>query len=298
MSTTARRTTAIGAVALIATAALAPAATASTGSKQRLHAVGLSDGGTDLVSFRTDRPGHARHLGEVTGLDGDAFLLGIDYRVQNGELYGVGDEGGLYLLDADDATASKVGFLTEAPAGTAFGVDFNPAANALRVVSDTGQNLRQPFPPAGADGAFADGPSAPTVVDGPLTNPAVPPATGTVPATGVTAAGYTNNDLDARTATTLFDLDTALDRVAIQSPANAGTLAPTGGLGVDAVLDAGLDVHSALEGGVTTRNTAFATLGTAEGYRLYAVDLLTGAAADAGAFDEPVTDLAIAPDRG
>ena len=29
--------------------------------------------------------------------------------------------------------------------GENFGVDFNPAANALRIVSDTGQNLRQPF---------------------------------------------------------------------------------------------------------------------------------------------------------
>jgi hypothetical protein len=52
-----------------------------------------------------------------------------------------------------------------------------------------------------------------------------PPATG--PARGVTAA-YTNNDLNADTATTLFDINTTTDQVVIQSPANNGTLAPTG----------------------------------------------------------------------
>jgi uncharacterized protein DUF4394 len=167
--------------------------------------------------------------------------------------------------------------------GTSFGVDFNPAANALRIVSDTGQNLRQPFAV----------PDAPTAVDTALTNPAVAPATGTVPATGVTAAGYTNNDVEAATATTLFDLDTVLDRVAVQSPANAGALAPTGTLPADIGPDAGLDVHSTLAGGRAVDNDAYATVGVGGERRLWAVDLLSGAAVDRGMFPVPVVDLAV-----
>lgn len=124
-------------------------------------------------------------------------------------------------------------------------MDFNPAANALRIVSNTGQNLRQPF-------ATTDGPIAPTVVDGTLNYTAIT-------ATGVSAAAYTNNDLNADTATTLLDLDTTLEQVVLQSPANSGGLAATGKLGVDAGSDAGFDICSTVRKGNTVSNQAFAT---------------------------------------
>jgi hypothetical protein len=41
-----------------------------------------------------------------------------------------------------DATATKVSQLTVPLSGGAFDMDFNPAANRLRVISDSGQNLR------------------------------------------------------------------------------------------------------------------------------------------------------------
>ena len=185
----------------------------------------LVDFSTDDVSLRDKRT--------VSGLEGDARLVGIDYRVQDGKLYGVGDAGGVYTIDEAGA-ATKVKQLTVELDGQNFGVDFNPAANALRIISDTGQNLRQPF---------AD-PAAPTADDKALTNPAAPPATGTVPALGASSAGYTNNDEDNGTGTALFVLDTKADRVSIQSPANAGTFAPMGALGVDADAAAGFDIYS------------------------------------------------------
>lgn len=172
--------------------------------------------------------------------------------------------------------------------GDDFGVDFNPAANALRVISDTGQNLRQPF---------ATMPLVITVEDTDLTNPAVAPATGTVPALGVTAAAYTNNDLEAATATTLFDLDTTLDRVALQSPANAGTLAPTGNLPADIGSDAGFDIYSTLADGVTDGNAAFAAVEVDGERHLWVVDVLTGGATDVGTFGAEVTDLAVTLDQ-
>ena len=62
---------------------------------------------------------------------------------------------------------------------------------------------------------------------------------------GVTGAAYTNNDFEpnpatAKTGTTLFDIDTMLDQVVIQSPPNNGILVATGKLGVDADAAGGL----------------------------------------------------------
>jgi hypothetical protein len=101
-----------------------------------------------LVRFRECRPDNAVDIGAITGLDpGDAAIVAIDFRVQDGLLYGLGDGGGLYTIDPATAAATPVeaAALTEELDGDEFDIDFNPAADALRIVSDTGQNLRQPF---------------------------------------------------------------------------------------------------------------------------------------------------------
>jgi hypothetical protein len=79
----------------------------------------------------------------------------------------------------------------------------------------------------------------------------------------------------------------------VQSPANAGTLAPAGKLPVDAAGDAGFDVHSTLDAGRTVDNDAFAAVAVGGLQRLLAVDLLTGDATDLGQFNAEVTDIAI-----
>ncbi|NGN68475.1 DUF4394 domain-containing protein [Streptomyces sp. A7024] len=255
----------------------------------KLSAVGLTDDGR-LAAFRVGVPEAAKSLGKVSGLKGDQKLIGIDYRVQNNKLYGVGDMGGIYTIATAGAEATKVSQLTVALQGKSFGVDFNPAANRLRVISDTGQNLRHNIDDAA--GAPAAGTTA---TDGNLTNPPVPPAPAQI-ATGVTAAAYTNNDLAATTATTLFDVDTALDQVSVQSPANAGNLAPTGKLGVDTGPAAGFDIYTAKDGD----NTAFATLDVSGKQKLYRVDLLNGQADAVGSFPDRgrIVDLAIALNQG
>lgn len=253
----------------------------------RLNAIGLTEGGR-LVSFRVDRPDRTLPLGKVNGLTGDSSLIGIDYRVQNGKLYGVGDRGGIYTIREIGAKATKVSQLSVALQGAKFGVDFNPAANRLRVISDTGQNLRHNIDdPAGAPAAGT------TATDGTLTNPPVPPATTGTTASGVTGAAYTNNDLNAATATTLFDLDTAQDRVSVQSPANAGNLAPTGQLGVDVPGNSGFDIYSSANTGT---NSAYAVTGS----RAFRVDLLSGRATSTGSFPKgwQVVDLAIPLKQG
>ncbi|MER5968123.1 DUF4394 domain-containing protein, partial [Streptomyces sp. NPDC002057] len=153
---------------------------------------------------------------------------------------------------------------------------------------DTGQNLRHNI----------DDEAAPktTTVDGTLKNPATPPSTETPTAMGVTGAGYTNNDLSTDTATTLFDIDTKADRVSLQSPANAGSLAPTGGLGVKIGPSAGFDVHYNTKAGT---NHGYATLNVDGTAGLYTVNLLTGAVSHKGSFPKAlqVTDLAVTLNR-
>jgi Domain of unknown function (DUF4394) len=212
-------------------------------------------------------------------MDGDTRLVGIDFRVQDRTLYGVGEAGGLYSL-TDGGVATKVGQLSQQLSGEVFGVDFNPAANALRIISDTGQNLRQPF---------ATTPLPDSVADTGLTNPAQAPATGTVPATGVVSAAYTNNDTVDTTATALFVLDAAAGRISLQSPANAGTLAPSGSLGVEADAGWGFDIHTDSDG----VNTGYATLQVGSGYELHSVDLLSGTATRIGTLDDAVSDIAV-----
>jgi hypothetical protein len=88
--------------------------------RRSLQVVGLTTDGR-LVRFDADTPGRTRSIGRVKGLVGDQSLVGIDYRVQDGKLYGVGNAGGIYTISAADATAAKVSQLTVALTGTSFG---------------------------------------------------------------------------------------------------------------------------------------------------------------------------------
>ncbi|MBP5872108.1 DUF4394 domain-containing protein [Streptomyces scabiei] len=258
------------------TASAAPAAVPS------LRAFGISGDGTLMATFTTDRPDVLNWVRAVTGLSGDTALVGIDFRVQNGLLYGVGNKGGIYTIKiptgTQDVVVTKVSQLQYALTGTQFGVDFNPAADRLRVISDNGQNLRHNLN------------DHTTVQDVNLTTPPTEGAT-----KGVTAAAYTNNDLNGATATTLFDINTTSDQVVIQSPANNGTLAPTGSLGLDAQLKAGMDIYSTLSGGRTVDNAAFASLtpSGASNPSLYTVNVFTGEATVVKQFPLNITDLAI-----
>ncbi|MFE6282689.1 DUF4394 domain-containing protein [Streptomyces sp. NPDC057877] len=247
-----------------------------------LRAYGITGDGSLMVTFTTDRPQRLDWVQQIMGLSGDTKLVAVDHRPRNGLLYGLGDKGGIYTIKTppavDNVLITKVSQLQVALYGTTFDMDFNPAADRLRVISDRGQNLRHDV----------DGHT--TATDGALN---LPPAT--TNALGVTAAGYTNNDLVGSTGTTLIDIDTYNDQVVIQSPPNAGNLVATGLLGFDAGLDAGLDIFSTVVGGKTVANDAFATL-TPYGSTLpslYSLNILTGEPTPIGQFPLNVTDLAI-----
>ncbi|MGC5564956.1 DUF4394 domain-containing protein [Streptomyces sp. FR-108] len=258
------------------------ASSAAPDATSSLRAYGIFGTGTTMATFLTDDPTTLNWVKTIKGLVGDTKLIGIDFRVQNGLLYGVGEKGGIYTITfpptTTDVVVTKVSQLTVALYGTVFDIDFNPAADRLRVISNYGQNLRHNL----NDGT--------TATDSALNLPPL-----TTAAQGVTAAGYTNNDKVGSTATTLFDIDTYNDQVVIQSPPNAGSLVPTGLLGFDAGTDAGLDIYSVLSNGRTVSNTAFASLTPygADTPFFYEVNVLTGEPSPIGQFPLNVTDIAI-----
>ena len=132
---------ALAAVALMSV--LATTLAAAGGSKDpSLRVFGLT-ADQRLVKFRSEKPRQLREIGVVSPLQApDTSLVGIDFRVQDGQLYGVGNAGGIYTIDRTTAAATLVSQLTVPLNGAFFGVDFNPAADRLRIISDTGQNLR------------------------------------------------------------------------------------------------------------------------------------------------------------
>ncbi len=250
------------------------------GSRQSssLQVVGLTED-QRLICFNERNPGDARVLGSISGLDAGDTLIGIDFRVQNKKMYGVGRSGAIYTIETARAVATKVSQLTVALQGTSFGVDFNPAADRLRIVSDAGQNLRHNVNAGGM-----------TITDAGLN---YTPGTA---ATGVTGSAYTNNDLDATTATTLYALDTNLDQIAIQSPPNNGSLAATGKLTLNVLDSAGFDIYSKIRNGVTVEVQSLASLKiSATETGLYSISLPTGKATSRGNFASQfkVIDIAI-----
>ncbi|PRY44564.1 DUF4394 domain-containing protein [Umezawaea tangerina] len=268
-------------VVSVAAAVVVGNTASSSAATPSLRAFGISADGTLMATFTTDRPQVFDWFRLITGFVGDTSAIGLDFRVQDGLMYLVGNKGGIYTVKTPpavpDVVVTKVSQLQVPLYGTNFGVDFNPAADRLRVISDNGQNLRHNLN------------DHTTIEDAVLTTPPTQS-----PTKGVTAAAYTNNDLNPDTATTLFDIGTITDQVLIQSPANNGTLAATGSLTVDAGTNAGFDIFSVLTNGKTTSVLGFATLvapnGTAS---LYSVNLLSGDVSAIGQFPLPFTDLAI-----
>lgn len=237
---------------------------------------GLTTTGS-LISFKNSNPGALGATtvrGVISGFTGsDTALVGIDFRVQDQQLYGVGNAGGIYRINKTNGALTPVNTLAVALSGTFFGVDFNPAADRLRIVSDAGQNLRHNI--AGT-----------TLNDGALNYTAS--LTPGVTVAGIAAAAYTNDDLVGTTGTTLFNIDATLDQVTVQVPPNTGVQTPVGQLGVDFTLPVGFDIRTVRSGGVTIGHTAFASTGT----KLYEINLLTGRATLRGDFPMAVADIA------
>ncbi|MGG7551886.1 DUF4394 domain-containing protein [Chryseobacterium arthrosphaerae] len=187
----------------------------------------------------------------VAGLQSGENILGIDFRPVNGQLYALGSSSRIYTINLGTGTATAVG---SAPfstllSGTDFGFDFNPTVDRIRVVSNTGQNLR------------------------------LNPNDGTIAATDITlnpgspiisAAAYTNNFAGAA-STTLFVIDHNTDKLYQQNPPNNGTLVETGPLGINITGANGFDI-----GSMSQKAYLMASVGSST--KIYSINTTTGAA--------------------
>ncbi|MDF2776256.1 MAG: hypothetical protein K0S86_5757 [Geminicoccaceae bacterium] len=237
-----------------------------------------------LIRFSSTDPCVVDGTLQVTGLAPNATLQGIDFRPATGQLYGLGSDSRLYTIELPTGVATAVSTVPFSPAldGEAFGFDFNPTVDRIRVVSNTGQNLRL-NPVTGAIAA----------VDGPLAYVATDANSGTRPR--VVGAAYTNPDNDPATGTLLYDLDVGVGVFATQNPPNDGTLNTVGSVGVRRNDLIGFDIAPSNIGYVALKVTgprqAKRTCGNSD---LYAVNLTTGATTRVGGIGTPTPIRGIA----
>lgn len=215
------------------------------------------------------------------GLATDESIIGIDYRPSKpGVLYALSNKGYLYIFTnpntgtlSTDST-KKIKLIANetdttqpftALDGTRFAMDFDPVAdstspttpptpiNSLRVISNTGQNLR------------VDVDTGKTITDTNLNG---------IPSALVTAAAYSNNFKSTGGTTQLFNLERSTSKLALQASPNDGTLTAVGALGITLGNATGLDIV----GGDNGLALAVANVGEANTSSLYKVNLTTGEA--------------------
>ena len=255
------------------------AAMGPEGAPRKEHVIAATDDNR-LIRFNAGQPGRVLSQAALSGLQPGETLLGIDFRVARGVLYGLGSSGRVYTLDAASGKAAAVG----APAavqfeGSQFGFDFNPTVDRIRVVSDAGQNLRL-HPDTGAlvqaDGRLAYVPNDPNAGR----------------TARIVAAGYTYNKVNEKITTNfaidgahglLVTMGTREGRTPAVSP-NTGQIYTVGALGTGAVERASFDISD-------LDNAAYAALGTG----FYSVSLDTGTATLIGRLPGAVRGIAIEP---
>ncbi|RZK32816.1 MAG: DUF4394 domain-containing protein [Hymenobacter sp.] len=205
-----------------------------------------------LLQFNANNVTAAPTPVAITGLQTGERILSVDYRPATGQLYGLGSTSRLYIINPTTGVARPVGSGPFSPAlnGTSATIDFNPTVDRLRLVSNTGQNLRL-NPETGAV-MTSDG-----TING-------------VTGATISAVAYTNPVAGAST-TVLYDIDPTTDKLYRQDPPNDGTLVAIGDLGVNVTGLAGFDIAA-------TDNNAFAALTVDNQAGLYKIDLGTGRA--------------------
>jgi hypothetical protein len=223
----------------------------------RLNIIGLAistepvgyavDGTNNLLIFNPLAPQPVSKT--MTGLQSGEKILGLDMRPVNGQLYALGSSNRLYTINAASGAAAAVGTtsFTTALNGDSFGFDFNPTVDRIRIVSNTGQNLRA-HPETGAIAAV---------------DAAINPSSALI-----SSAAYTNNFAGA-TTTTLYVLDGPNRKLYTQNPPNNGTLTNPINLPFSFSGANGFDI-----GG--TSGKAYVLFNDEIGVKLYGLNLETG----------------------
>jgi len=250
----------------IAVAGALIASALAANSAQAGWIIGLVDG-TSIVTIDPA----TRKVTATAPIKGLASVVGIDVRPADGMIYAVTADGGIHTVDAKTGQATMKSKLSETLKGTVTVVDFNPAADRLRVITSDGSNLRINVD----DGK--------TTVDGALKFKDGDAQAGKTP--NVIAAAYTNSANPKPSATALYDIDAA-GHLLSQAPPNDGVLNTIGMLGIK--IDGPVAFNIVNKG---EDNAAWLVTGGT----LYSVDLKTGKATSAGKLEGikgKLTDIA------
>ena len=228
----------------------------------------------DTLAWVDTASGTVKGKNFVTGVDGR--LLGIDVRPSDGKLYGLFEDGTVATIDVASGVATRIETLKTVPAaGTHVTVDFNPVADAMRIMASDGTNLRTKI----AGGAVAE--------DKPHAFASDDMHASETPA--IIAGAYTNS-YKGTEKTALYNIDGTIAGLIRQDPPNDGTLKAVGKLGVGLAETVGFDIRSDGNGG----NEAWLM----NGNRLYSVSLESGQATEVGTIEGvsgTVRDIAILP---
>lgn len=239
----------------------------STASAERLKALSSLTFIPVLIEIDSEATEPLVRIQKILGVAEGQTLTALDLRPATGELYAMGIDGNvaqLYVLEDDggptvQATAVGPEFSgLRNPAGTAFGMDFNPTIDRIRLVSTADQNVvfnpNDGLTTIATDLFYADGDANADA------NPAV------------SHIAYDGN-VDGSTATVQRGVDVDLD-VLVTVANNDGILATIGPLGIDVTEVGGFDVSET--------GTAYAALTTDAGQRIYRINLANGTAVDLG----------------
>ena len=239
----------------------------------------------ELLTIKSAQPDKVLVRAAVTGLPAGETLVGMDFRISKGVLYAVSSAGRLYTLELTSGALRPVGTSAGAALqGTAFGVDFNPVADRVRVVSNTGQNLRL-HPDTGALAA---------------TDPVVsyePTDAQANQKPELVGAAYTYNKKDPK-LTTNYAIDRKSGTLVTQGSAegvqpvvspNTGLLRTVGSLGTGPLLDAAFDIADVSDIAFTAVRTA-----SQPSTQLYTVNLITGRATRVGTLADGAAVLGMA----
>jgi hypothetical protein len=255
-------------------------------------AFGLTDAASpSLFSFDTANPAGAVTVGPVTGLTTGHTIRGIDFRPNGGALYGIstdatGANAQVYTINTATAVASPagVGFVLQDNTSTRVSLDFNPAADRLRIVTgDTGAPLGNNFRWNPVTNTFVQ-------ADTPLVYAPGQPFTGTP---HVAAIAY-NNNFNGTATTTLFGYNWTNDELVtiggpdgVPSP-NGGQLFNIGDTGIVAGVTAmGMDISTATGTAYLSIDAGLAT------DQLRTVNLGTGLTSVVGQFPSFVLDISV-----
>ena len=202
----------------------------------------------------------------ISGLPSGENIISIDYRPATGQLYALSTASKLYHINENTGAATMLGTEPFSPAfdGENASIDFNPTVDRIRLVTESGQNLRL-HPELGTVVA----------IDGSING-------GMMPRIG--AVAYTNS-FSGTTTTTLYDIDLEQNKLYKQVPPNDGGLEEVGDLGMDleGMSDMDINPDNSLAFAVSMENTET---------RLYQIDLMSGEADWIGMFRDNVISIA------